>query len=233
MQENKVQILCTRPVAEELVEEAGKNNINVDVISFIETEPIDSIEVQQEIEQAYLLSAAVVFTSMNAVEAVAAQADEQEPAWNIYCMGHATKQLVIEYFGEERIVGTGDSATDLAELIIEEGVDDEVIFFCGDQRRDELPDLLRSNSIDVNEIVVYHTVPVPQKVAKSYHGILLFSPSAVDSFFKLNKVAGQTIFFAIGNTTANTIKKYTNNKIIISKKPEKEQMMIEVINYFS
>jgi uroporphyrinogen-III synthase len=233
MQENKVQILCTRPVDEGLIEEAGKNNINVDVISFIETEPIDSIEVQQEIEQAYLLTATVVFTSMNAVEAVAAQSDDQEPAWNIYCMGHATKQLVIEYFGEERIFGTGDSATDLAELIIEEGVDDEVIFFCGDQRRDEFPDLLRDNSIDVNEIVVYHTVPVPQKVTKDYHGILLFSPSAVDSFFKVNKAAGQTIFFAIGNTTANTIKKYTNNKIIIAKKPEKEQMMIEAINYFS
>lgn len=232
MQENKVNILCTRPVSDELVQEAKENGIAVDIISFIETEPIDSIEVQQEIEQAYMQTATVVFTSMNAVEAVAAHAEDQEPQWNIYCMGNTTKQLVNEFFGEERIYGTAGSAAELAELIVEEMPDDEVIFFCGDQRRDELPDILRSNDIEVTEIIVYQTIPVSHKINKDYHGILFFSPSAVDSFFSVNKATGKTIFFAIGNTTANAIKKHTDNKIIIGKKPEKDQLMIEAINYF-
>ncbi len=46
------------------------------MLSFIETEPIDSIEMYEEIENALLESATVVFTSMNAVEAVAAHLNE-------------------------------------------------------------------------------------------------------------------------------------------------------------
>lgn len=233
MQENKVQILCTRPVSDELIQEAFKNDIIVDVIPFIETEPIETVEVQQEIEQAYMQTATVVFTSMNAVEAVAAHAEDQEPEWNIYCIGNTTKELVTEYFGEERIFGTAASAAELAELIVEEAPDDEVIFFCGNQRRDELPDILRSNDIEVTEIMVYHTIPVPRKISKEYNGILFFSPSAADSFFRLNKLAEKTILFTIGNTTANAVRKYSNNKIIISKVPDKEHLLEETINYFS
>ncbi|MES1219563.1 MAG: uroporphyrinogen-III synthase, partial [Bacteroidota bacterium] len=215
MLENKVQILCTRPVNESLVREALRKNIVVDIVPFIETEPIQSVDVQQEIELAYVQSTTVIFTSMNAVEAVAAEAEGQNPDWNIYCIGNTTKQLIIEYFGEEKRLGTANSAAELAELIVEENSSDEVLFFCGDQRRDELPAILRANDIDVTEIVVYHTIPVPRKVTKKYNGILFFSPSAVDSFFKMNKAGEQTILFAIGNTTSNAIKKYTDNKIII------------------
>ncbi|MBS1607797.1 MAG: uroporphyrinogen-III synthase [Bacteroidetes bacterium] len=233
MPENKIEILCTRPVNDELIQEAFRNDIIVDVIPFIETEPIETVEVQQEIEQAYIQSATIVFTSMNAVEAVGAYLEDQEPEWRIYCIGNTTKQLVAEYFGEEKIYGTAASAAELAELIVEEAADDEVIFFCGDQRRNELPDILRSNDIDVTEIVVYHTIPVPRKISKEYIGILFFSPSAADSFFRLNKVGEKTILFTIGNTTANAVSKYSSNKIIISKVPDKEHLLEEAINYFS
>jgi uroporphyrinogen-III synthase len=233
MQETKIQILCTRPVNESLIREALRKNIVVDIVPFIETEPIQSVQVQQEIELAFIQSTTVIFTSMNAVEAVATEAEGQNPDWNIYCIGNTTRQLIIEYFGEEKIRGTANSAAELAELIVEENSTNEAIFFCGDQRRDELPGILRGNNIEVTEVVVYHTIPVPKKTSKQYHGILFFSPSAVDSFFKLNKADRQTILFAIGNTTANAIKKYSENKIIISKIPDKKQMIQEVINYFS
>jgi uroporphyrinogen-III synthase len=232
MPENKIQILCTRPVNDSLLREALQKNIIVDIVPFIETEPIQSVQVQQEIELAFIQATTVIFTSMNAVEAVAAEAEGQDPNWNIYCIGNTTRQLVIEYFGEEKIQGTASSAGELAELIVEEGSAGEVIFFCGDQRRNELPDMLRANDIEVTEIVVYHTITIPKKVKKQYNGILFFSPSAVDSFFKLNKTDKQAILFAIGNTTANAIKKYAENKIIISKTPDKEHMIKEVVNYF-
>ena len=47
MQEHNVHILCTRPIEEDLVEQALLQNIRIDTISLIETEPIQSIEVQQ------------------------------------------------------------------------------------------------------------------------------------------------------------------------------------------
>jgi len=233
MQQNKINILCTRPLNKSLVEEAKAAGIGIDEISFIETEPIQTIEVQQEIEQALLLTTTVVFTSMNAVEAVATWQNEPQPNWNIYCIGTTTNTLVQEYFGKESIAGIANSAVELAELIAEDRFIDSVIFFCGDQRRDELPEILRQNNVEVNEITVYQTIAVPHKISKVYNGILFFSPSAVESFFSNNTIADRTILFAIGNTTATTIKKFTHNKIIISDAPGKENLVQKMMEYFT
>ena len=232
MQQNKISILSTRPLDESLIEEAKELSIEIDVLSFIETETIHTTEVQQEIENALLQSSAVVFTSMNAVEAVADELDGLQPDWKIYSIGTTTSRLVKKYFGEEAIAGIANSASELADLIVDEGEDSELIFFCGDQRRDELPGILRNNDIEVNEIVVYQTVIVPHKVDKKYHGILFFSPSAVESFFSNNKIAALTVLFAIGNTTANALKKYSDNKIIISDEPGKDNLFRKMIEYF-
>jgi uroporphyrinogen-III synthase len=233
MEQNSISILCTRPLPSSLVEEAAANGIVIDELSFIETESILSVEVQQEIELASTEIATVVFTSMNAVDAVSVFLDGHQPDWSIYSIGTATARLVKAYFGEERIAGSASDAASLAELIAEDGLTGEVIFFCGDQRRDELPDILRQNNIEVNEIVVYQTIATPHKIDKDYFGILFFSPSAVQSFFSKNKVASKTILFAIGNTTANEIKKHSNNKIIISDEPGKENLVAKMIEYFS
>ena len=144
---------------------------------------------------------------MNAVEAVAAHLNDYIPDWKIYCIGNTTKKLVQEYFGEDLIAETASDATELAEKIIEDNITDEVIFFCGDKRRDELPSILNEHNINVNEIEVYQTNIIQHTIEKNYDGILFFSPSAVQSFFSTNKLNDKTILFAIGNTTSSAIKK--------------------------
>lgn len=233
MQQTNVSILCTRPLTSALLEEAAEAGIIIDEIPFIETESILSVEVQQEIELVSTEVATVVFTSMNAVDAVNTFLDGHQPEWMIYSIGTATARLIKEYFGEERIAGTANDATALAELIAEDRFTDEVVFFCGDQRRDELPAILKQQDIEVNEIVVYQTIEVPHKIDTFYHGILFFSPSAVRSFFKLNKLDEKTMAFAIGNTTAKEIMKFSNNKIIISDEPGKENLVQKMIEYFT
>jgi len=231
MQETNIHILCTRPLNESLLEEVRQQDILIDTISFIETEPILTIEVQQEIEQSFVRMATVIFTSMNAVEAVTDYMDEI-PEWRIYCIGSATERLVKEYFGEAAIAGTASDAAELAELIVEDEPGDEIIFFCGDQRREELPSILASNGLELTEIVVYQTIAVPHKINTTYNGILFFSPSAVDSFFSANKVNGPTLLFAIGNTTARAIKKYSTNKVIVSDEPGKENLVEKMLEVF-
>ncbi len=233
MPEPNIQILCTRPVDESRLEEAANKGIILDVFSFIETEVIQTIEVQQEIEWASVQEATVVFTSMNAVEAVIEMLDGHIPQWNIYCMGYKTRQLVTDYFGEDVIYGTADNAAQLADEIIEKEDPEEVIFFCGNQRRDELPGKLNKHHITVNEIVVYETLEVPHTVEKEYDAVLFFSPSAAESFFKTNTLTGKTIVFAIGNTTAKTVSQFCSNKIIISKLPGKEELVGQALDYFS
>jgi len=231
--QNRISILCTRPLNATLVDEAMNAGIHIHELSFIETENIQSITVQQEIEQVVLQKATVVFTSMNAVEAVAFYKEGTQPDWDIYCIGTTTNKLVAKYFGQEKIKGTANDAASLAELITEDRFIDEVVFFCGDQRRDELPAILQEHDIEVNEIEVYQTISIAHKIDKVYHGILFFSPSAVASFFKNNKLPDATILFSIGNTTANEIKKYSSNKIITSDEPGKEHLVMKMMEYFT
>ncbi len=233
MQDHKKNILSTRPVDGLLVTQAITRNIHLEVIPFIETEPLQSIEVQQEIELAATEFATVVFTSMNAVESVTHMLDGEVPQWRIYCMGHKTKQLVDAYFGEQAVAGTADSALRLADEIIENEDAEEVIFFCGDHRRDELPAKLDSHGIAVNEVTVYQTILTTRKVEKDYDAILFFSPSAVESYFIKNKPASNTVMFAIGNTTRQTIEKYCSNRIIVSALPGKDKLVEQAMEYLS
>ena len=234
MPENKISILSTRPLSESSVTAANAAGISIDMVSFIETEPVMSPEIRQKIRAVSERPATVIFTSMNAVETVAAGQSEKQPSWTIYCIGNTTEQLVKKYFGEHsRIAGTAKSAAALAELIIHKDHIDEVVFFCGDQRREELPGILRNNQVTVNEVIVYHTINTPHKIDKAYDGILFFSPSAVESFFSNNKTPRATVLFAIGDTTASEIKKYTDNRIIVGNAPGKEILVKNMITYFS
>lgn len=232
MQKDNVQILSTRPLDEQLIKNAASKNIIIDVKSFIETEAIDSLEVHEEIKNTLLQSSNVVFTSMNAVEAVAVHLDEYKPDWKVYCIGNTTKKLVEEYFGEELVASTANDATALANEIVEDEITGEVIFFCGNKRRDELPGILNQHGIDVYEIEVYRSGIVKHRIKKKYDGILFFSPSAVESFFSNNKPGEETVLFAIGNTTAAAIKNYSQNKIVIADAPGKSNLIKKAIAYF-
>ena len=232
MQQNKITILSTRPLSQTLITEAAAQGVEIDVQSFIETAAIQSAEVKQQIGQALLHPAVVVFTSMNAVAAVAAHIHDSVPRWRIYCTGQTTQELVKKYFGETSIAGIADSAGELAQRLVDAAYTGNVIFFCGDQRREELPGILRSNHIEVTEVWVYRTIATPHVINKQYDAVLFYSPSAVVSFFSVNKPGKQTLLFAIGNTTAGAIKEHAANNIITGDKPGKEDLAEQAINYF-
>lgn len=229
---SSIEILSTRPFSEALVEEAASLGINIHELSFILTEPVDDLDILEEIQTALTLQATVVFTSMNAVEAVADQLRGFRPDWEIYCIGNTTRQLAEKYFGADAVTGTASSAAALAELIVDALPAKEIIYFCGNLRRDELPQILEEHGFEVDEIIVYKTTLVPRKIVKHYHGILFFSPSAVESFFTLNKADDNTVFFAIGTTTAAAIRSHCDNKIITADAQSKEEMLEKVKEYF-
>ena len=233
MQKNKINILCTRPLPQLLINEVACKSVFIEILPFIKTESILSTQVQQEIQLASVEKVTVVFTSMNAVDTITSFLNGHIPDWSIYCIGTTTGNLVKEYFGEASIAGMADDASLLATLIVEDRFVDEVIFFCGDHRRDELPALLSQQDVTVKEVIVYRTIALPHKINGAYDGILFFSPSAVQSFFQCNTVMVKTILFAIGNTTAKEIQKFSTNTIIISDAPGKENLIKKMIEFFT
>lgn len=231
MPENKISILSTRVLDELLIYKAANEGIDIDVVSFVETEAITTADVIQKIKSYAAQKIVAVFTSMNAVEAVVDQLTSK-PDWKIWCIGGITKEHVHSFFGEKAVAGTGKNSKALTEKIILSGEVKEVVFFCGDKRLDEIPETLAANGINVTEVIVYKTTLIPNFIVKNYDGIIFFSPSAVHSFFMDNTIATNVVLFAIGNTTAATIKTYCVNKVITSEWPGKENMIDKVLEYY-
>ena len=229
--EYKIHILSTRPLPASVMDEAAQNDIEIDVIPFIHTEQVQDEQLKQQVLGLFEKEIVAVFTSMNAVEAVIDHAGNHKPNWKIFCIGDATGNLVRMHFGHDAIAGTAQSAAQLADVIIHAGAK-EVVFFCGEQRRPELPEKLAAKNISLKELIVYRTIATPKQVEKNYNGILFFSPSAVESFFSVNKIEYYTVLFAIGNTTGSTIRKFTSNAVITSDAPGKEELAQHAINYF-
>lgn len=238
MQYNNMQssasILTTRPLTHHTMLKAKAAGVAIDTLSFIETNSIVDSVIADKIRSYAVKDASVVFTSMNAAEAVidCLNLDGIIPDWTIYTMGGVTHTIIKSYFNESEIIADANNATQLAQAIIEDEAE-AVVFFCGNQRRAELPHLLKEKNIHVSEVIVYETIETPVKINKEYNGILFFSPSAARSFFSVNNISSNTVLFAIGSTTATELRKFSNNKILLAESPNKEQLAEKAIEYLA
>jgi uroporphyrinogen-III synthase len=228
---NNVAVLSTAVLKKQLMDQAAEAGIDLDAFPFIHTTAVTEKEVAEELKYLAALPLTAVFTSINAVNAVAEIIETGNPAWNIYCVGKAAAGTILKRFRNSFVMAMADDAATLAGFILGDGVQ-EVVFFCGNKRRDTLPDLLAAGEISAYEIIVYETIETPHVAAKAYDGILFFSPSEVSSFFKVNTIGPHTVLFAIGHTTEQAIKEISGNKVIVSKGTSKQEVVMSMIDYF-
>lgn len=222
-------LISTNTLPASLLQAAAQKGVLLKNLPFIETNPIEDIETISEIDAALRLVCTVIFTSQEAIHAVAAQMDDIIPDWRIYCTAPATAMLAAKQFGQERIVGTATDGASLAACIIEQEEPDEIFFFCGRKHRPELPALLTRAGFDLNLIKVYDTQPISPVVSGNYTGVLFFSPSAVNSFFASNQLAAHSIAFAIGDTTAMAIRKHSRSRVVLADLPDKELLLNQAL----
>ncbi|HEY0066935.1 MAG TPA: uroporphyrinogen-III synthase [Flavisolibacter sp.] len=176
----------------------------------------------------------VVFTSTHSVDIVEDILHHDKkglPQWNVFTLDGRTKTAVSRFLPAEAIAATAANAAELATKIIERKLK-EVVFFCGNLRRPELPRMLGDAGIIVHEVEVYETFGTPRPITQDYEAVLFFSPSAVDSFFLSNKLDPAVVCFTLGNTTAQVLSGYTKNKVVISTGTSQEEMMETVYSYF-
>jgi uroporphyrinogen-III synthase len=232
-------ILSTKKIDPLLKEEMEQKGAHVLEEEFITIQPIFSQSKYLEIWpwMGTRDDTAIVFTSQHAVAAVekylrGGDAYYVPDQWQVFCLNGATKDRVIDALPEEQIIATAPNAAELATAIIANGQFKQVVFFCGNQRLDTLPDLLKEAGIEVVEIVVYETIATPVKVDGPFDAILFFSPSAVKSFFSVNTLAeNSTACFAIGATTAETIVASTDNWVVTIDQPTQQRMLNDVLFY--
>lgn len=230
MQQNNINILCTRPLDQQFINKAEDHGIHITALPFIDIKPVISSSFSQLVSHFASQKINTVFTSMNAVESVAKHIDEN-PAWKIFCIGGITREAVSKHFGETSIAASAKNASLLARKIITDNLK-EIIFFCGDQRLDDLPETLRSNNIRVHEVIAYHTLQTPHFVQEDYSSIMFFSPTAVHSFFSVNTIPTNVVLFSIGKTTTSTIHTYCVNQVITSEWPGQENLLEKIFEHY-
>lgn len=171
----------------------------------------------------------LIFTSQNAIRSVLAMKEIGIlKNKDCFCVGSKTKSL-LEKNGFKVIVAT-DYAAELAAVISNEYQQQTFTFFSGNLRQDTLPDSMQNKNIDFNEIGVYKTVLMPNKINTFIDGILFFSPSGVESYLASNSIIDQTCF-CIGTTTAKALENKTR-KVVIANQPSVENVIIQTIKYY-
>jgi uroporphyrinogen-III synthase len=231
------KVLSTKKLEASLVEYAKENDIDIIEQDFISIKPIRNQETFDKI--LHLVNdnkLNIAITSANAVDVLNSYMHFSDTYlvidWNIFCLSGKTREAITNaLLLRKKIVGEASNAAELAKKIITKNIR-EIIFFCSNKRRDELPATLKKANVKVHEIVLYETTETPITVSKDFDAVLFFSPSGVQSFFSANELNEDSVCFAIGRTTATSIATFTRNQIIKSFEPDPKEMVQDVIEYF-
>ncbi len=233
----KHKVLSTKKLEPSLIEQAKEHDIEIVEQEFISVNPVRNQETFERI-QSFINEKKlnIALTSANAVDVLNSYMHVSGAYyivdWNIFCLSGKTKEAVLNaLLLKKNIIGEAVNASELANKIIKQGVK-EIIFFCSNKRRDELPTALKNANIKVHEVVLYETAETPMVMDNDFDAVLFFSPSGVQSFFSSNELHQDTVCFAIGRTTATSIATFTKNKIIKSPGPDTKLMIEEMINHF-
>lgn len=219
----QINILSTKKLLPNQKQQLVDANFTVLEEDFIET-TIKNFELSK-------VNNNLIFTSQNAVQSILQHPKcEDLKSKDVFSIGMKTKDLLTEN-GFNVVAYTGYAA-DLAEIISLIYSEETFTFFSGNLRRDVLPNTLKENEITFNEIEVYETKITSKKITKKQDGILFFSPSAVESYFKMNTIKDETCF-CIGETTAEALENKKVKTIVIADKPSVENVIAEVVEYYN
>lgn len=220
--QDQIRIVSTK----KLSEKQRQQLLNADFSVFEE----DFINVQRKDFEIENISDCLIFTSQNAVESVLKNTRIAElKTKKCFCVGENTRLLLIE--NDFEVLAHAEYAAELASIICNQYSKISFTFFCGNMRRNFLPDALRLARVKLEEIEVYKTTLTPHKIDFKPNGILFFSPSGVKSYLQENKIENENCF-CIGNTTAEALRDITKNRIIANQ-PTIESVIIKTIEHYN
>lgn len=234
MRQDKRNILVTRPLSGQQLEYArilGLEPVIEPALEFEFPQYWDSVlkVINENLKSDW------VFTSANGVKALEhliKNGLQVRPEVQIFAVGSKTKEAV-EALGLEAKIPFRQDGSHLADLIIEEGKIESVIYFHGNLSRDELTEKLRDKDIEVIEVEVYKTKIKPVSLPNNpVEAVLFYSPSAVEGFKQGQGFDGDLPnLFAIGPTTAEALREETDQGVEIADSPDTKELLKTVADY--
>ena len=157
----------------------------------------------------------------------------------VWAGGAATGAALGDALGPVRTPREADTATlgaaeALARAMLDARVSGPVLFPCGDTRRDELPDRLRSHGMRVDEIVCYRSVLASEAAAHAAatRGTVLVvaSPTVADLLIRACPPGARPDLLAVGPTTAASARASGWLPAAVASKPTVEALAAAVRN---
>lgn len=220
-------IVSTKVLSQELVQQFKAIGASVTQHDFINT----CIQLPENLLRETIQDV-IVLTSKTAVEAWVQIVDLlqlKRKQYRIYCLSEGTQKLVST--SGFTVAGIATNSALLADQILNDKNINSVTFVCGNLRRDELTNKLKTGGVTVNEIVAYKTELTPLAITSSINGVLFFSPSGVDSFLSENRV-GSAVAFCLGKTTGEHAQEMGFKTIRIAVAHTPAALVKSVINYY-
>ncbi|MEA2724056.1 MAG: uroporphyrinogen-III synthase [Gemmatimonadales bacterium] len=159
--------------------------------------------------------AAVAFTSPRAAAAVRERLAGRRPRGQnipmVWAGGTVTKDALGEALPQVFTPDEADAerlgaAEALARAMLDAGVGGPVLFPCGDSRRDELPERLRSRGVEVEEVVCYRSVLASESMAHAAAArgtmLVVASPTVANLLVRACPPDARPDLLAVGPTTA-------------------------------
>ncbi len=233
-----IRILSTRALGNAARDFIHHEDWLVDIISFIETHGIitvdqlaDFLNACKEPGQNTLL----LFSSENAVKWLKWGLDKfgynMPPGVHTVCVGEKTLHAAADFLEVLPVLVEKSSETLVSKLkeTIPSGT--TFIYCCGNKRLDTLPNGLIAAGFSVKEYIVYKTELTPHHTFRDYNAILFFSPSAVESYFSVNKWDSKRVAVSIGHTTSAALKNAGVEIILIADEPNEIAMLTTLRDY--
>ncbi|MFN4082419.1 MAG: uroporphyrinogen-III synthase [Bacteroidia bacterium] len=225
MLQNRLKIICTRKLNQDLIELAKSSCIDLCCVEFLEVKPKDLNAFRTEL---YNNQNPLVFTSVHAVNAVKPLFNELKQIDVFAIEGNTSYSSKQSGFN---VLATAKNGTALANKIIESRI--KTVLHCTTKtRRDELNLLLTAANITYKAIEVYDKNLITTLV-ESFDGVMFFSPSQVDAFLFQNKIEKKHPIFCIGETTAQHVKNLGYQNIHVSKQSTASELLNTVLNHYN
>jgi uroporphyrinogen-III synthase len=163
---------------------------------------------------------AIAFTSPRAAHAVLGRLHYLGVDWprgaaapGVWAGGSATAAALDQSLGAVRMPAEAEaarlsSAGALARAMLEANTGSPVLFPCGETRRDELPEQLRANRVEVDEVVCYRSIlaspGAAQAAAARATVLVVASPRVAELLARSCPLDDRPDLIAVGPTTAQS-----------------------------
>jgi uroporphyrinogen-III synthase len=132
----------------------------------------------------------------------------------LFVVGEKTSQQLSQHYKIKEVASYG---ADLASIICAKYSTEKFVFLCGKLRKDDIPKQLKAAHILLEEYPIYSTNLSLKTIPGEFDAVLLFSPSAVKSYFASHQLNENTTYICIGTSTAKEASKYTHQFKIASQ----------------